>query len=78
MVPGLRISAPSARYLLELKVAAARVDRDADDIRRLAQVCGARSADEVLTIAERVMGGGQRLLPRWQFLIETMFEPDVG
>jgi hypothetical protein len=72
-LPGLRVSVPSARYLLALKVSAARVDRDADDIRTLAQLCGVSTADEVLTLTEEVMGGPRGLLPKAQFLIEEMF-----
>jgi hypothetical protein len=71
--PGIRVSVPSVRYLLALKVAAARVDRDADDIRRLAELCGARTADDVLAITEDVLGGRQPLLPKAQFLIEAIF-----
>lgn len=73
--PGINVSVPSPEYLLALKVAAARVDRDPDDIRVLAGLCGARTADDVLNIAERVMGGRARLLPKTQFLIEEMFPP---
>lgn len=73
--PGVRVSVPSPQYLLALKVVAARVDRDADDIRFLADVCGARTAEDVWAITERVMGGRQRLLPKAQFLIEEMFSP---
>lgn len=40
---GINVSVPSPEYLLALKVAAARVDRDADDIRELARICGATS-----------------------------------
>lgn len=72
-LPGIRVSVPSARYLLALKVAAARVDRDADDIRLLAEICGARSAEEVLSLTEEVIGSRQPLLPKVQFLIEEMF-----
>ncbi len=71
--PGVRVSVPSGEDLLALKVAAARVDRDADDIRHLAKVVGARTADEVLAITGRVMGGRQPLLPKAQFLIQEMF-----
>lgn len=71
--PGVRVSVPSPEYLLALKVAAARVDRDADDIRFLASVVGARTADDVLNITERIMGGRRPLLPKAQFLIEEMF-----
>lgn len=72
-LPGLRVSIPSARYLLALKVAAARVDRDADDIRLLAEICGLRTAEEILSTTDEVMGGRQPLLPKVQFLIEEMF-----
>ena len=71
--PGIRVSVPSPQYLLALKVVAARVDRDADDIRYLADLCGARTAADVWAITEQVMGGRQRLLPKAQFLIEEMF-----
>lgn len=71
--PGINVSVPSPEYLLALKVAAARVERDADDIRTLARMCGARSADEVLAIAERVLGGRQPLLPKTHFLVQEMF-----
>lgn len=76
--PGIDVSVPSPRYLLALKVAAARVDRDVDDIRTLAGLCGATTADELLTITEEVMGGRQPLLPKTQFLIEELFPPKVS
>lgn len=72
-LPGLRVSVPSARYLLALKVAAARVDRDADDIRLLAEICGLRTAGDILSLTDEVIGGRQPLLPKVQFLIEEMF-----
>lgn len=75
--PGINVSVPSPEYLLAMKVAAARVDRDPDDIRTLAHLCGANTAEEVLAITERVMGGRQPLLPKTQFLIEEMFPPSV-
>lgn len=71
--PGVRVSVPSPEYLLALKVAAARVDRDADDIRYLAGLVGARTADDVLDLTERIMGGRRPLLPKVQFLIQEMF-----
>jgi len=72
-LPGLRVSVPSARYLLALKVSAARVDRDADDIRTLAQLCGLSSVEQVLDLTEEVMGGRRGLLPKTQFLLEELF-----
>lgn len=71
-VPGVRVSVPSPRYLLALKVAAARVDRDADDIRVLADLVGARTAQEVLDLTGQIMGRNV-LLPKVHFLIEEIF-----
>jgi hypothetical protein len=75
---GLRVSVPSPRYLLALKVYAARVDRDPDDIVLLASLCGARTAAEVLDITEQVMGN-RPMLPKSRYLVEELFpEPDPG
>lgn len=71
-VPGLTVSVPSPRYLLALKVQAARIDRDADDIAVLAQQCGATTADDVLDIAADVIGAN-RLQPKAQFLVQQLF-----
>lgn len=73
--PGVRVHVASARYPLALKVHAARVDRDPDDIRVLARQAGARTAEEVLAIAAEVMGPG-RLTARAQFMVQEMFGPD--
>lgn len=70
---GISVSVPSPQYLLALKVAAARVDRDADDIRALADICGLTTAGEVLGVTERVMGSKAHLLPKVRFLVEEMF-----
>ncbi|MGI8936866.1 MAG: DUF6036 family nucleotidyltransferase [Iamia sp.] len=75
-VPGLRVSVASARYLLALKVAAARVDRDADDIRALAELCGLATAQEVLDLAVAIIGPQRPLLPKVQYLVEALF-PDA-
>lgn len=71
-VPGLRVSVPSPRYLLALKVYAARVDRDSDDIVLLAGLCGAQTVDDVLVITEQVMGG-RPLLPKSRYVVEELF-----
>ncbi|GAB3750949.1 DUF6036 family nucleotidyltransferase [Microlunatus parietis] len=77
-VPGVTVSVPSPRYLLALKVQAARIDRDQDDIMFLAREAGAETADDVLAIAEQVIGSS-RLLPKAQFLVQEMFaEPGHG
>jgi hypothetical protein len=76
-LPGLTVSVPSPRYLLALKVQAARIDRDQDDIRFLAGLLGAMSADEVLDIVTGVIGPS-RLLPKAQFIIQEMFPAAPG
>lgn len=72
-LPGLRVLVASPRYLLALKVAAARVDRDADDIRRLAELCDARTPQDILDLTEEVIGTSRPLEPKAQFLIEELF-----
>lgn len=72
-IRGLRVTVPSPEYLLALKVAAARVDRDADDIRILAAACGLRSAKEIFDHTVRIVGHSRFLEPKVQFLIEEMF-----
>ena len=76
---GFSVSVPSPQYLLALKVAAARVDRDADDIRLLAELCGLSSATEILDLTERVIGKSRPLEVKVQYLIEEMFSvPGYG
>jgi hypothetical protein len=70
--PGITVSVPSPQYLLALKVAAARVDRDVDDIRALAKICQAETADQILEIAAQVMGAGN-LPPKSQFAVAELF-----
>lgn len=72
-VPGLTVSVPAPEKLLALKVAAARVDRDADDILRLAQQCGLTNAQEIVDLTERVIGSSRPLAPKVQYLIEDLF-----
>jgi len=74
--PGISVSAASPRYLLAMKVAAARIDRDVDDILLLARLCGATTSDEVLKIVSNVWGGTSRLLPKARFLVEELFSAD--
>ncbi|MDD4865737.1 MAG: DUF6036 family nucleotidyltransferase [Mycobacterium sp.] len=71
-VPGLRVSAPSAEYLLALKVYASRPARDDDDIEFLAEHLGLTTADQVLDVTERYFRRAQ-LPPKTQFFIQQIF-----
>ncbi|MCB1017999.1 MAG: hypothetical protein KDB10_23135 [Acidimicrobiales bacterium] len=72
-VPGLTVSAPAPEKLLALKVASARVDRDADDIVTPAGLCGLSSPEEILDLTERVIGSARPLAPKVHYLIEDLF-----
>ena len=74
--PGLSVSAGSPRHLLAMKVASARVDRDVDDIRFLAEKCGLTTSREVIGAATEVWGPGAiRLTPKSSFLVQEIFGP---
>jgi len=53
---GISIQVASPQRLLAMKVAAARIERDTDDIITLAAIVGARSVEEVLDIAHAEYG----------------------
>jgi hypothetical protein len=72
--PGVVVRTASPEYLLALKVQASRVDRDVDDIRFLAGLCGASTADGVLSIATRVLGQ-ENLAPKVQYVVQELFPP---
>lgn len=70
--PGLKVTAASARYMLAMKLRAARVEQDAIDIEFLAKLLGLRTAEEVLkTGIERY---GEANLPvRARYLVGQLF-----
>lgn len=72
-LPGIRVAVPSPQYLLALKVAAARVDRDTDDIELLAKECSLTSASEILDLTTAIIGSARPLEAKVQFLIEEQF-----
>jgi hypothetical protein len=70
--PGLSVSAASARFLLAMKLRAARVEQDSDDIRFLANLLGLHTAAEVMAVAEQRYDI-RELPPRARFLVEELF-----
>jgi Nucleotidyltransferase of unknown function (DUF6036) len=70
--PGLTVSAASARFLLAMKLRAARVELDAEDIRFLANLLGLKTPDEVLAVATQRYDA-RDLPPRARFLVEELF-----
>lgn len=71
-VPGLRVSVPSTEYLLAMKVFAARIDRDDDDVLFLANRLGLSTADEVLDLVSRFYPAS-RIEAKVQFYIQQLF-----
>jgi hypothetical protein len=55
-----------------MKLLAARVERDQDDIRTLYQLCGFTTAEEGLRLVQSTYPD-YRLLPRTRFMLEEMF-----
>lgn len=71
----VRVAAPAT--LLAMKVAAARVGEDEDDIALLADLLGLGTAAEVLATAVDVLGeAAARLSPRSRLLVEAVFDED--
>lgn len=71
--PSLRVSVASPRYLLAMKLRAARVDVDVDDIRLLYRLCGFTTVDEGLELLERSYPTGT-IPPKTQYLLAEIVE----
>jgi hypothetical protein len=72
-VDGLHVGVAAADYLFAMKAQAARVETDGEDLRRLAEILGLRSATEALDLVERYYGP-DRLRPVTQLLLEDLFD----
>lgn len=70
--PHLRVLTASPRYLLAMKLLAARVDVDQDDIVKLYELCGFTTAEEGLDLLAATYPG-RTMAPRVQFLLEELF-----
>lgn len=75
--PGLAVRIASARYLLAMKVMAARVERDEDDIKRLTELCGLGSSEEVLDLVVDIYPH-VAIPPRVQFFLAEMLDGPEG
>lgn len=72
-LPGLRVQAASVQMLLGLKVLAARIGEDDDDVALLAEMAGLDDPEDVLDLAEHVVGP-ERLTARTRFFVEAALE----
>jgi len=72
-VPGLRVSVPSTKYLLAMKVFASRTDRDDDDVRFLAGLLGLTTADEVLDVVSQFYPAS-RIEAKVPFYVQQLFQ----
>jgi hypothetical protein len=75
--PGLAVRIASPRYLFAMKVLAARVERDEDDLMLLYELCGFRSVKEALDHVESTYPH-QPIPPRAQYLLQELFPPPAG
>ncbi|MFN2452437.1 MAG: DUF6036 family nucleotidyltransferase [Candidatus Dormibacteria bacterium] len=73
MRPGLAVTAASAQFLLAMKLRAARVEQDADDIGFLVDLLNLKSVDAVLEVA-RQRYREEDLPARARFLVEQLFD----
>ena len=72
--PGLTVTAASARFLLAMKLRAARAEQDAGDIKFLVALLGIRTSDEVLRVVSDRYDAAE-LPPRARLLIEELLGP---
>ena len=57
-----------------MKIAAARVEQDRDDLAVLVRAMGLTNADQGLAVARECLGPGYPIPPRAQYLLEEIFE----
>lgn len=69
--PGISVRVASPRYLFVMKAVAARVDRDAEDLRTLYRLSGFGSVDEALESVQAVYPP-HLLTPKTEFLVREL------
>jgi hypothetical protein len=70
--PGLAVRIASPRYLFAMKVLAARVERDVDDIEVLYRLSGFRAVEEALDHVQSLYPH-RPVPPRAQYLLQELF-----
>jgi hypothetical protein len=70
---GISVRVASPRYLFAMKAAAARIDRDADDLQFLYRICGFQSIDEALDCVSEHYPP-HLLAPKTEFLLRELLE----
>jgi hypothetical protein len=73
--PGLAVRIASPRYLFAMKMLAARVERDADDIEVLYRLSGFRTVEEALDHVQ-LLYPHQPVPPKAQYLLQELFPAD--
>lgn len=73
---GLRVQAASPELMLALKVRAARLGEDDEDLRSLVDLLGLASVDDVLELAAGIIGE-RHLTPRSQFFVQQVLQDDL-
>lgn len=72
--PALEVAVASPQYLLAMKLLAARVDQDVDDIRVLYEMCSFTKAAEGIALMQRVYPT-RPVAAKTRFLLEELFGP---
>ena len=70
----LQVAAASPKYMLAMKLLAARAERDQDDIRELYRLCGFTTAAQGLAVVEAAYSE-HAIPPRTRLMLEEMY-PD--
>lgn len=74
-LPALKVFVASPRYLLAMKLFAARIERDADDIAVLLDLAGISTVDDALDVVEAAYGA-ERISPKTALLVESSLAED--
>lgn len=74
--PGLAVRIASPRYLFAMKMLAARVERDVDDIEVLYRLSGFMSVEEALEHVQSLYPH-QPVPPKAQYLLQELFPADA-